>query len=489
MAHYVKFMRGTPAAYTALEHKDSDTLYFICDKDATDGVLYLGNKLIAGGEADFGVTSIDALKDVLITSGLAHDSLLVYDSDIKQWTNKPLDDVINVFIGASALSSGISGLVPAPPRGQTNLFLRSDGTWAPVAGSGGSSGASNITSIVNESKLNHSDVINKFTAGLLLQKGDIIIIQDTIANDKKHYTSYVYDGYVWRAMDGNYNADNVYFDTDFVFTENIGTVQIPAGEGCVMAPAAGKNVTEFFATLFASDKTPNVKHPSYSLSLGHANLYEVGTIVSPSYSIAFDPGAYEYDNETGVEITGVEVIDTRHEICSTLNGTFSDLLITDDTTYTLTAKVRHTDGKIPTTALNNLYINGQIVANDIVQISNSLEGYRNIFYGTFDTKAELTSASIRSLTNSTHSLQNGVNLHVPPTAMRAVIAIPEGGPSVSNILDTNAMNANIVNSWKIFNIAVEGANGYQAINYKVYCLDFAEAYGTTNVYKVQTSSN
>jgi hypothetical protein len=33
MAHYVKFMRGTPSAYDALKVKNDDTLYFIYEQD------------------------------------------------------------------------------------------------------------------------------------------------------------------------------------------------------------------------------------------------------------------------------------------------------------------------------------------------------------------------------------------------------------------------------------------------------------------------
>ena len=48
LANYVKFRRGTPASYAALEVKDADSLYFISEKGATQGVLYLGDKLISG---------------------------------------------------------------------------------------------------------------------------------------------------------------------------------------------------------------------------------------------------------------------------------------------------------------------------------------------------------------------------------------------------------------------------------------------------------
>lgn len=128
MAQYVKFMRGSPEAFARLINKDAETLYFIYEDGKSEGKLYLGDRLIAGG--DIGSTSIDALKDVLISEGLVNNSLLVYDESIKSWVNKPFDDVISVFIGPTDDSSGVAGLVPAPPKGRGDLYLKSDGTWA-----------------------------------------------------------------------------------------------------------------------------------------------------------------------------------------------------------------------------------------------------------------------------------------------------------------------------------------------------------------------
>jgi hypothetical protein len=51
MAHFVKFVRGTPAQYHALIHKDADTLYFIYEADESAADLYLGTKLIATTDA------------------------------------------------------------------------------------------------------------------------------------------------------------------------------------------------------------------------------------------------------------------------------------------------------------------------------------------------------------------------------------------------------------------------------------------------------
>lgn len=124
---YVRFMRGNTQAFNLLATKDKDTLYFIYDND-TEGMLYLGDRLIAGG--DIGSTSIDELKDVLISAGIIDGSILVYEQG--QWVNKPLDEVIPVFVGPSSGSTGVPGLVPAPPQDSPNLFLRSDGTWAVI---------------------------------------------------------------------------------------------------------------------------------------------------------------------------------------------------------------------------------------------------------------------------------------------------------------------------------------------------------------------
>ncbi|WP_291627930.1 hypothetical protein [Clostridium sp.] len=54
--------------------------------------------------------------------------------------------------------------------------------------------------------------------------GDIAIVKSLIADNKYQYTAYVYDAKTkaWAAMDGNYNATNIYFDNDLTITANIG---------------------------------------------------------------------------------------------------------------------------------------------------------------------------------------------------------------------------------------------------------------------------
>ena len=131
LGNYVKFLRGTPTAWERLGAKDADTLYFISKDGEDKGKLYLGDKLIADGE---NITKIEDLENVFIESGLPSNSVLVYDINTEGWVPKTLQEifalVVSVMTGATAEENGASGLVPKPEKGQQNLYLRGDATWA-----------------------------------------------------------------------------------------------------------------------------------------------------------------------------------------------------------------------------------------------------------------------------------------------------------------------------------------------------------------------
>jgi hypothetical protein len=55
-------LRGTPTAYNNLSVKDTDTIYFIAEKDATKGKLYLGNVEISGSLNEEGL--VDYLSEL-----------------------------------------------------------------------------------------------------------------------------------------------------------------------------------------------------------------------------------------------------------------------------------------------------------------------------------------------------------------------------------------------------------------------------------------
>lgn len=223
MANYVKFRRGTSDQWLATTHKDNDTLYFITEPSKSTGYLYLGDKLIAGGGTGGLVeVKLDDLTDVIInTEELKDKSFLIYDNDEKNWINIKLDDLI--FRGATSLSAGGAGFVPAPTSGQENYFLRGDGTWAPVPAAPGEVIKTATYEVEITKEQNHIEAISQVVGNKVLNNGDIAIVKALIAEGKYQYTAYVYDN-AWKAMDGNYDADNVYFDDDILVTAPIGTI-------------------------------------------------------------------------------------------------------------------------------------------------------------------------------------------------------------------------------------------------------------------------
>lgn len=98
MENYVKFKRGTAAAFEALTTKDSDTLYFITNEDGSISV-YLGAKKAGVTEDELKeLLSINDLADVDIEANdLVDGYVLTYDAQNHKWV--------------SAVNPGASGAV------------------------------------------------------------------------------------------------------------------------------------------------------------------------------------------------------------------------------------------------------------------------------------------------------------------------------------------------------------------------------------------
>lgn len=319
----------------------------------------------------------------------------------------------------------------------------------------------------------------------VLQSGDIVIIKRVIASEKYQYTAYVYNGISWCAMDGNYNAENVYFDKDLVTTSAVGNITLTNGQATIAA--AGKNLKQVFDTIFVKEKNPSVTQPSVSVSLEGAGAKEVGTKVTPSYSAKFSAGKYEFGPATGCSITSWSVTDSNgSEAQSTATGSFAEITVEDDTNYKVTATGNFSEGAIPVTNVGNEYASGKIVAGSNSATSSAITGYRNSFYGTLTEKGELTSDIIRSLGKSNKALKNGnsFNINIPVGAMRVVFAYPATLKDVSSVKDVNGLNAEISGAFRKSTLSVEGLNNFQGIDYKVYVTDFAEAVATANTYNV-----
>lgn len=472
-------MRGTPAQYAALVEKDIDTLYFIAEPTANEGCLYLGNKLIAGnGEGSGGdlseLLSLNDLSDVIVNSlDLSDASFLIYNQSEGAWVNCSREAL--VFVGSSSLSDGKAGLVPAPAKGEENKFLRGDGTWAVPEGAGTATSNAVVYQVTAEENESKEDAIVRIVNGAELHNGDIAIVKVLIANGTYEHTAYVHNGTDWAAMDGNYSAENVYLKSDFVFTENVGTVKIPES-GNVEVKAAGLNIAEFFNKLFSEVKDPEITPVGFTVSWNGTNsYYEVGTTVTPKYTSVFTPGSYEFGPATGVTVSSYSIVDSKGNSSSTASGTMPELLIEDDTQYSISATASYTDG---VKAYNNLQqeSDSYIQSGSITKATTAVKGYRAAFAGIDTTTGDINSALIRGLDQSwNYNSRKEIILDastISEKATRFIVAVPKdnirGG--LVNVKITTSMDADCTNDYTLMDsfIPVEGANGYASAEYKVW---------------------
>ena len=332
-----------------------------------------------------------------------------------------------------------------------------------------------------------TDLVAIGTVASAPKKGDIAVVKRVIANDKTSYTAYVYDGSAWGAADGNYNAENVYFGKDLTLTANVGVQTIPAS-GSLTLGTTGKNIKEVFDMLFASEKNPTITPPSVTVACSQMGNYEVGTTVTPQYSVTLNAGKYQYGPATGITATSYTVTDTKGGSKDTASGSFDAFVVADGENYSISATVAHSEGAVPKTNLGNDYAAGKIAAGSKSGSKGTITGHRKSFYGTTtDKSAATTSDIIRGLSGkSSAALSNGskFNVSIPVGALRVIIAYPATLREVTSIADVNGMNAEIKSSFALSSVQVEGANAYEAIEYKVYTLDFANANDTANTYAV-----
>lgn len=442
--NYVKFQRGSQEAYDALKSAgklDENTLYFIYSTDNSSvGALYMGNRIISGGDITIASASLDDLADVVV-AGAGTNSFLIKGTD-GNWIAKSLEDVVALI---------------KENLGDTDT---------------------QVFQATLEDGENDQDAINRVVADSLLTAGDIAIVKSLIADNKYQYTAYVYDAKTkaWAAMDGNYNATNIYFDNDLTITANIGVQEIGA-TGSKILDTTGKNLKQVLDMILAKRKLPTKTMPSISVSSSECKSYEVGTTVNVNYTTTFNKGSYSYGPDTGIEPDTLSVT-FNGETLNTNTGTFSAITVTDSTNERITAIANYSDGAIPVDNLGNVIedtseLNScQIKSGNTTGYSNYLTGYRNAFYGSSSTEFELNSANIRGLT-ANKSTNNSYKMAIIEGAKFVVIAIPTGR-KVTKVADENAFGTDIFSEFTKSTILVGGNDatadniGSNAKNYNVY---------------------
>lgn len=314
-----------------------------------------------------------------------------------------------------------------------------------------------------------------------LHTGDTAIVKRVISDDKTSYTAYVYDG-EWKAMDGNYRADNVYFDDDITYTVAIGTLAKPSGSA--KFNAKGKNVEQVFSSLMAQEANPTKSNPAVSFTTQtNFGTFEIGTKKNLVYACSLSAGGYTYGPATGITAQSWSVT-CNGETKETASGTFENV-VAEATAKKITASAQYGDGAIPVTNLGNAYPAGQIKAGTASKDSNSLVGVRHMFYGPLTTDAVLDSATIRGLKHEAAAKKTIATFGAGSGAKKVVIACP-AGYNVTKVLMPSAMNADATANFvkQAGTVMVEGAEGYAAVAYSVWVyqpasIDSTETYAVT----------
>ena len=319
------------------------------------------------------------------------------------------------------------------------------------------------------------------------KKGDMAVVIRTFVEGKKSYTAFIHDGTGFKAMDGNYSADNVYFDKDLTYTANIGVLTVPSsGSGTISA--SGKNVKDVLASILASEKNPSTVAPAVTIGTQtNFGTFEIGTKKNLVYGATLSAGSYTYGPATGItaktwEATCTGVTGSK----TTASGTFENV-VAEATAKTITVKATYDAGAIPVTNLGNQYPAGQIKAGSASKTSSSLVGVRYMFWGPMtDASAELNSANIRALAHNKATGTGALSTFgAGAGAKKVVVAVP-AGRKITKVLMPSALNADVTALFvkQSAQVQVQGANAYTAAAYDVYVyqpasIDAGETYTVT----------
>lgn len=320
-----------------------------------------------------------------------------------------------------------------------------------------------------------------------LFEGDMAIVKSTIG-EAVTYTAYVYNDAKWQAMNGNYNANNVYFDKDLFTTTEIGYVTLQNGSAHI--PTTGKNLTDTWEQIFVKEQNPTVTQPAVSFTQVTTGNFEVGTSVTPSYDAKMSAGSYSYGPATGLIAKSWNVNlrkgNTSVQNKTTAKDTFTAIVLADGDSYTINAEASYDDAAVPVTNKGKAYTAGQIKAGKISKTSGPISCYRNTFYGTTANKDSLDSPTIRALNKTGKALKAGdsVTIALPVGAVRVVFAYPATLRDITSVKDINGLNAEIVSAFKKETITVAGAGNDAGISYKVFTTEFAAPLESANSYKV-----
>ena len=366
------------------------------------------------------------------------------------------------------------------------MFLRSDGTWAEIVVA---SDALVLQTVITDGE-SHPEAITRIVGTNSINKGDVVVLKKVIVEGVYEHTSYVYNGFEWVAMDGNYDASNIILASNLTITADIGVQKLNAGEGSRTLQTEGKNLKQVLDMLLAARTIPNSSTntaPSVSVTPTALQEYEVGTTVDVTYNATFKDGKYAYapGEDTGVTVN-TWTATFNGETLNEKSGTFS-VTLGDNFSDRVKVVAAHSAGVAPKDNLGEEITDAeelktaQIQAGSKTAYTGYIKSYRNMYYGSFVDPIEVTGAAIKDLT-FTKAQATSFDMNVVEGANQVVIAVP-AQYSVPTVSDKNAFGTNIAEKFVSSTVSVAGASEGYDTDYTVYVYSPSAALGE-NTYTV-----
>lgn len=321
--------------------------------------------------------------------------------------------------------------------------------------------------------------------------GDFLVVTNSL-NEK---AVYCYNGENWIACSGNVDASKVIMPIDITLAGSYTQVGnlTKSSTGTAKFETKGKSVAAALQEMLSKREQPgSPSRPSINCSATGMSTVEVGTTVTPGWSVSLNPGSYTYGPATGIKPTTWTITDNKGNTSNLSSGTFPSFKVSDSDNYSYTVSVTHEAGAI---AYDNLGDQSnpivQIAANSASAISRSgLKGYRQwfVYVGTNNSDA-VDSKFIRNTTAKGNAASASTinNLAIPAGTKRIIVAIPQTlsgaqysyGKSLKSVIDVDGMGLDVFGNFSKSEVMVEGKDGATAVKYNVWICENANGLAAT----------
>lgn len=261
---------------------------------------------------------------------------------------------------------------------------------------------------------------------------------------------------------------------------------------------ADTTLTEVLEQLLLTTFNPTFVLPSLSIDPNISSNVEAGTIDDILVEAFFnqgsilgdgspwDPGAFQNPRSgpaTAVRIGGPSI--AAVDVFPATDRTFNAFQIEDGANQ-FTAEVDYDEGPQPLDSDGNPF-DSPFPAGD-VSVTTTVNGRRRLFFeaNTSNTDPYATSADVRAAANSSLNPSNGTQftINIPAGTQQVMFAYRDTLNPVSSVIYVEGLNADVKGVFTETTVSVEGANGYNPINYRVYTFVPVEPFTASATYIV-----